>query len=61
MPLKSSLKDQIAGKAHEIKGKMKEAAGRITGNPSLENEGAAEEIAGTIQKKLGQVEQVLGK
>ena len=59
--MKDSLKDQIAGKAHEVKGSVKEAAGRIIGNPDLENKGAAEKIGGKVQKKIGQVEKVLGK
>lgn len=59
--MKSSSKDQSAGKIHEIKGKVKEIAGKVTGNPDLEDEGTAERIGGTIQKKIGEVEKVLGK
>jgi len=59
--MKSSLKDQFAGKAHEIKGNVKEAAGGITDNPKLQNEGTAEKFGGKIQKKIGEVEKVLGE
>lgn len=59
--MKSSLKDQIAGKTHEIKGGLKEIAGKVTGNPKLENDGTAEKIGGKVQKKIGEVEKVLGK
>ena len=59
--MKSSSKDQIAGKAHEIKGNVKEVAGRIIGNPRLENEGAAEKLGGKVQKKIGEVKKVLGQ
>jgi uncharacterized protein YjbJ (UPF0337 family) len=59
--MKSSLKDQVAGKGHEIKGNVKEVAGKITGNPKLENDGTAEKIGGKVQKKIGEVEKVLGK
>ena len=59
--MKSSTKDQIAGKIHELKGKAKEAAGKVTNNPRLESEGTDEKISGSIQKKVGQVEKVLGK
>lgn len=57
--MKPSTKDQIAGKAHELKGAVKEAAGKATNNPDLETEGQAENLAGKVQKKVGQVEKVL--
>jgi uncharacterized protein YjbJ (UPF0337 family) len=59
--MKASAKDQVEGKVHEIKGKLKEVAGRVTGNPKLENQGSAEKLGGKIQKKIGEVEKVLGK
>jgi len=59
--MKPSTKDQIQGKIHELKGKGKEQAGRVTNNPNLEAEGQAEKIGGKIQKKVGQIEKVLEK
>jgi uncharacterized protein YjbJ (UPF0337 family) len=56
-----SSKDQIEGKFHEIKGKVKEKAGQATNNPDLETEGAAENLGGKLQKKIGQVEQIFEK
>jgi uncharacterized protein YjbJ (UPF0337 family) len=58
--MKSSIKDEVAGKVHEVKGKVKEKAGQLTNNPALEAEGQDEKIGGKIQKKIGQVEKVLG-
>jgi uncharacterized protein YjbJ (UPF0337 family) len=55
-----STKDQLEGKAHELKGAVKEAAGKVAGQPELQAEGQDEKLAGTIQKKIGQVEKVLG-
>jgi uncharacterized protein YjbJ (UPF0337 family) len=55
-----STKDELQGKAHELKGAVKEAAGKLAGKPELEAEGQNEKVAGTIQKKVGQVEKVLG-
>lgn len=55
-----STKDQLQGKAHELKGALKEAAGKVTNQPDLEADGQTEKVAGTIQKKIGQVEKVLG-
>ena len=59
--MKSSTKDQVEGKFHEIKGKVKEAAGQVTNNPDLTNEGRAEELAGRVQTKVGQVKKVFEK
>lgn len=57
--MKESTKDEVTGKAHEVKGAVKEWAGQVTNNPDLETEGQAEKIGGKIQKKIGQVEKVL--
>lgn len=59
--MKSSTKDQAEGKFHEIKGAIKEAAGKLTDNPKLEGEGTGEKIAGKIQGKIGQINKVIGK
>ncbi len=56
-----STNDQISGKFHEVKGKIKETAGQVTGNPDLESEGQVENLGGKIQKKVGQVEKVFEK
>ena len=59
--MKTSTKDQIEGKLHEAKGKIKETAGQVTKNPNLEAEGQDEGIAGTVQKKVGQIKKVFEK
>ena len=59
--MKPSTKDQIKGNLHEMKGKAKEKVGQVTNNPRLASEGQGEKIAGKIQKKVGQLEKVLGK
>jgi uncharacterized protein YjbJ (UPF0337 family) len=59
--MKPSTKDEIKGKAHEVKGKVKEKVGQLTSNPDLEEEGQNEKVGGKVQKKIGQVEKVLGK
>jgi uncharacterized protein YjbJ (UPF0337 family) len=59
--MKSSTKDQAEGTFHEVKGKIKEIAGKLSDNPKLEEEGTGEKIAGKVQGKIGQVEKVLGK
>ena len=57
--MKNSTSDRIEGKAHEVKGTIKEKVGRATNNPGLEDQGQSEKIGGKVQKKIGQVEKVL--
>jgi len=59
--MKASTTDQIRGAYHKLKGKAKEKAGQITNNPNLEAEGQGENVAGKIQKKVGQIEAVIEK
>jgi len=59
--VKSSLKDKAEGTFHELKGKAKEIAGKVTDNPKLEAEGTGEKIAGKVQEKIGQVKKLFGK
>jgi uncharacterized protein YjbJ (UPF0337 family) len=56
--MKLSTKDQAKGKLHEVKGDIKQKAGRATNNPKLEAEGQDEKFAGKVQKKVGQIEKV---
>ncbi|MDB5423392.1 MAG: hypothetical protein JWQ29_808 [Phenylobacterium sp.] len=46
-------KDQMKGAARDAKGSIKEAAGKATGNERLEAEGAADRVAGKVQKGVG--------
>jgi uncharacterized protein YjbJ (UPF0337 family) len=46
-------KDRIEGVAHQAKGAVKEAAGKLTGDAKLEAEGQAEKAAGKVQNAVG--------
>lgn len=59
--MKPSIKNEIAGKVHEVKGKIKEKAGQMTNDPDLEGKGITEKIAGKIQNKVGHAEKAFGK
>lgn len=59
--MKSSMKDKAEGTFHEMKGKVKEVAGKLTDNPKLEGAGIGEKLAGKAQQKIGEVKKVLGK
>ena len=59
--MKTSTTDQVQGAFHEVKGKVKEKAGQVAGKPDLTAEGQGENLAGKVQKKVGQVEKVFEK
>lgn len=59
--MKESTKDEIQGKLHEAKGKIKEKAGQMTNDPNLEAEGTGEKVGGKIQNKVGQIKKVFEK
>jgi len=59
--MKSSIRDKAEGTFHEVKGKIKEVAGKLGDNPKLEAEGTGERIAGKVQEKIGQVKKILGQ
>lgn len=59
--LKPSDQNVVEGKIHEVKGKIKETVGHATNDPNLEGEGIGEEVAGTIQNKLGHLQKVIEK
>ena len=46
-------KDRIQGSAEQAKGKLKEVAGKVTGDTKFENEGKAQKVAGKIQNTVG--------
>ncbi|MGD9948107.1 MAG: CsbD family protein [Desulfobulbus sp.] len=59
--MKSSIKDQAEGSFHQVKGKVKEVAGKLTGKPELEVDGKVEKNAGKAQEKIGEIKEVLGE
>ena len=59
--MNNSTTDQVQGKFHELKGKVKEKAGQVAGNPDLTADGQGEKLAGKVQKKVGQIEKVFEK
>ena len=59
--MKSGTRDQAEGKWHQVKGKVKEIAGDLSGDPNLKAEGKKEGRAGEIQEKTGEIKKVVGK
>ena len=52
-------KDRIEGSAEQAKGKVKEVAGKVTGDAKLESEGKAQKIAGKVQNTIGGMKDTL--
>jgi len=46
-------KDRIEGTYEQAKGKVKEVAGKVTGDTKLQTEGKAQQVAGKVQNTIG--------
>jgi len=46
-------KDRVEGVGHQVKGGLKEAAGKVTGDARTEAEGKTEKAAGKVQNAVG--------
>jgi uncharacterized protein YjbJ (UPF0337 family) len=57
----TSTHDRVEGQVHEVKGAIKEKIGQATNNPNLQDEGTAEKLNGTIERKVGDIKKVFGK
>ena len=54
-------KDELEGKAEALKGKVKQAAGDLTDDPALHDEGVADEVAGKTQDAFGKAKRKVGE
>jgi uncharacterized protein YjbJ (UPF0337 family) len=52
-------KDRIAGSAKVVKGKVKEAVGKVLGDAKLNAEGKADQAEGTVQNAVGGIKDAL--
>jgi len=59
--MKSSTRDEAEGEMHQVKGKIKEIAGKVIMNPDLEAEGKGEIRSGKVQEKIGEIKKIVGK
>jgi uncharacterized protein YjbJ (UPF0337 family) len=50
-------KDKWAGRGKKVKGKLKEEAGKLTGNKDAEAEGVADQIEGKVQEAWGKIKE----
>ena len=54
-------RDEIDGKADQLKGKVKQAAGDLTDDQDLHDEGVADEAAGHVQEGFGRGRRKVGE
>ncbi len=59
--MNTSTQDRAAGHGKDLKGKVKEGAGKAFDNPELRDEGRADQAEGKVQRKTGEVKKVFGK
>lgn len=52
-------KDRIAGSAKVVKGKVKEAVGKVIGDAKLNAEGKADQVEGKVQNAVGGIKDAL--
>jgi uncharacterized protein YjbJ (UPF0337 family) len=52
-------KDRIEGSAEQAKGKVKEVAGKVTGDSKLETEGKADQLSGKIKNTVGGIKDTI--
>jgi uncharacterized protein YjbJ (UPF0337 family) len=52
-------KDRVEGSIEQAKGKVKEVAGKVTGDTKLEQEGKGQKVAGKIQNAVGGIKDTL--
>ena len=54
-------KDELDGKADQLKGKLKQAAGDLTDDQQLHDEGVADEAAGKVEEGFGRGRRKIGE
>jgi len=55
----TSTEDKNKGTVRELKGAIKEEAGKVTNNPKLEDKGKVEKNAGKVQHHVGVAEKAV--
>jgi uncharacterized protein YjbJ (UPF0337 family) len=53
-------KDEAEGKADQVKGRVKQAVGDLTGDDRQRSEGAADEVSGDVQEGVGKAKRKVG-
>jgi len=56
---KTSDEDRKEGVMNKVKGRLKEAAGAVSGDENLKAEGRSDQRKGTVKKKKGKLKDLL--
>jgi uncharacterized protein YjbJ (UPF0337 family) len=59
--MNDGLEDQLEGTGKDLKGRVKDAAGGLLGDQSLQNEGKLDRLKGKIQDTFGKAEEDVGR
>ncbi|OFW09349.1 MAG: hypothetical protein A3H96_08010 [Acidobacteria bacterium RIFCSPLOWO2_02_FULL_67_36] len=54
-------RDEVQGKTDQVKGKLKQAAGDLTDDERLHDEGVADEVRGNVQEGFGRSRRKVGE
>lgn len=54
-------RDELEGRTNKVKGKVKQAAGDLTDNERLRDEGVTDEAAGNVQEGFGRARRKVGE
>jgi uncharacterized protein YjbJ (UPF0337 family) len=55
----SKTRDKVEGAADKAKGRVKDAAGALTGDPAKQDRGKADKLKGTVKSKKGHVKDLV--
>ena len=59
--INDGLENQLEGKGEDLKGRVKDAAGGLLGDQSLQNEGKLDRLKGKLQDTFGKAQEDVGK
>ena len=54
-------RNELQGKKENVKGRVKEAVGALTGNKDLESEGASQRAQGAAKEQMGRASRKVGE
>jgi uncharacterized protein YjbJ (UPF0337 family) len=59
--MNDGVENQLEGQGKDLKGRVKDALGGLTGDQSLQNEGKMDRLKGKIQDTLGKGQEDVGR
>ena len=59
--MNDGVENQLEGKGDDLKGRVKDAAGGLLGDQSLQNEGKMDRLKGKLEETFGKAQEDLGR